>query len=156
MTILFFIPLALSPASAKDLSSRLGLGYRNAFPFSLSAIALQFYPSSDFGLLGAIGVDTLDNNSAFGVQFGVRKIVFKEEHLNFFMGGTASLLTKEQNAVKSSGYELAAVGGCEFFFAGLENLGFNFETGMAVTSLDKVRFRTLGDSFIRSGIIFYF
>lgn len=152
---LFFPPWA-SHIQAKDLSSRLGVGYRAAFPFELSAISVQYYPSSDLGLTVSLGVDTQTNNSRFGLQLGVRRIVFKEENLNFFMGGTAATLTSETAGVKSSGYEIAAVAGAEFFFASLENLGFNFETGVAVTSLDRVRFRTLGENMLRGGMYFYF
>lgn len=148
-------------AQAKDLSNRLGIGFRNAFPFSLPAIAVHYHPSTDLGLLAAIGVDTQDLNSKLGLQLGVRKVIFKEDHMNFFMGGTFSMLTQEtptgaSSSNKNSGYEIAAVVGSEFFFSGLDNLAFNIETGVAVTSLDKVRFRTLGDDMLRAGVAFYF
>lgn len=145
-----------SAASAKDLSSRLGVGFRDAFPFSLPSIALQYYPNADLGLVGAVGVDTEDQNSKFGLMIGVRKIIFKEDNLNFFAGGNFSILTQEISGSKKSGYELAGIMGTEFFLSGLDNLGFNFETGVAVTNLDKVRFRTLADHLFRAGIIFYF
>lgn len=155
-TFLALAFLFAGSAQAKDLSSRLGVGFRNAFPFEMPAIAAQYYPSADLGLLAAIGVDTKENNSKFGVQAGLRKIIFKEDHMNFFMGGTVSVLTEEIATVKNSGYEISGVLGGEFFLTGLDNLGLNFETGVAVTSLDKVRFRTLGDHLFRAGMIFYF
>lgn len=152
-----------SVAEAKDMASRLGIGFRNAFPFSMAAIAMHYHPGPELGLFGAVGVDTQEYNSKFGLQLGIRKIVFKEDHLNFFMGGSFSTLTQEVQSVtvansstKTSGYELAAIVGAEFFFTGLENLGFNMETGIAVVSMDKVRFRTVGDDFLRAGITFYF
>lgn len=143
-------------AHAKDLSSRLGVGYRDAFPIGLPALAMHYYPNSDVGIVGALGVDTAEFNSRFGLLVGVRKIIFKEDNLNFFGGGNFSLLTVEVAGIKESGYELSGVVGSEFFLSGLDNLGFNVETGVAVTSLGKVRFRTLGDNFLRAGIIFYF
>ncbi len=158
----FVIVLTLSAtflgtlAQAKDLSSRLGVGFRDAFPFSLPAIALHYHPNADVGLVGAIGVDTEDQFSKFGLMVGVRKIIFKEDHLNFFAGGNFSILTTETLGNKKSGYELAGILGSEFFLNGLDNLGFNLETGIAITNLDKVRFRTLADNFFRAGIIFYF
>lgn len=152
----FLATALMGTTEAKDLSSRLGVGFRNAFPFNLPAIAVQYYPGPELGLLAAVGVDTQENNSLFGLQLGIRKIIFKEMQMNFFMGGTFSLLTQEVLSQKQSGYELAALVGGEFFLDGLENLGFNFETGVAVTSADKVRFRTLGEDIFRAGIIFYF
>lgn len=150
-----FFALAL-PAHAKNMDSRLGVGFRDAFPFQLPAIAMQYYPNSGFGVTGALGIDTQENDSKFGLQLGVRKRIFEEDQLNFYMGGSFSLLTREVGASKNSGYELAATIATEFFLTGLENLGFNLETGVAVSNLDKVRFRTVGDSFLRAGVIFYF
>jgi hypothetical protein len=51
---------------------------------------------------------------------------------------------------------MAAVFGGEFFLPGLESLGFNFESGAGVSNVGKTRFRTLGDSFVNVGMIFYF
>lgn len=144
------------PVQAKNMESRLGVGVRNAFAFEMPAIATIYYPNSNLGVIGALGVDTVENDSKFGLQLGLRKRIFEEDQLNFFMGGSFSLLTLETAGKKESGYELAATVASEFFLSGLENLGFNVETGVAVSNLDKVRFRTLGDSFLRGGIIFYF
>lgn len=122
----------------------------------LPSIATHYYPNSGTGITGALGIDTQENNSKFGIQLGLRKRIFEEENLNFYMGGNFSLLTQELGATKQSGYELGALVASEFFLAGLENLGLNFEAGIAVSNLDKVRFRTLGHSFLNAGMIFYF
>lgn len=149
--------LAFAPTvHAKDLTSRLGVGFRNSYAFDLPSLAAHYYPTSDMGFVGALGIDTEDQNSKFALSGGVRKIVFTEDNLNFFMGGVLSMVSKETGGSTDSGFELAALVGAEFFFQGLENLGFNFETGMAVTNVKKVRFRTMGDSFLRAGMIFYF
>lgn len=141
---------------AKELASRLGVGFRNSYAFDLPSLAAHYYPNSEYGLVGAIGIDTEDQNSKFAFSGGVRKIIFTEENLNFFMGGVLSVISKETDGSTDSGFELGALVGTEFFLQGLENLGFNVETGMAVTNVKKVRFRTMGDSFLRAGIIFYF
>jgi hypothetical protein len=150
-----------SVGEAKELASRLGVGYRNALvTMSLPSIATIYYPSSDIGVIGSLGVDTDENNSKFGFSGGVRRIIFKEEHMNFFMGGNVALVNQEQTLLgvtsKESGFEMSAVVGGEFFLQGLDSLGFNFETGMGITNVRKVRFRTLGDSFLNAGMIFYF
>ncbi|GIL17871.1 MAG: hypothetical protein BroJett040_16220 [Oligoflexia bacterium] len=143
-------------ASAKDLTSRLGVGFRNAYSIELPSLAAVYYPSSEWGLVGALGVDTKDQNSSFAVSGGIRKIVFKEEHMNFFMGGVLSMISQESLGQTDSGFEMSGLVGSEFFLTGLDSLGFNVESGIGVTNVRKVRFRTLGDHFLRAGIIFYF
>lgn len=145
-----------SGAFAKNLSSRLGVGYRNAYSFDLPSIAAHYSPNSEYQLIGALGIDTEDQNAKFALSGGIRKMVFTEENLNFFMGGVLSMISREVAGSTDSGFELGALVGTEFFLAGLDNLGFSVETGIAVTNVKKVRFRTMGDSFIRSGIVFYF
>ena len=132
------------------------MGFRNSYSFDLPAVAANYYPSSDYGVIGALGIDTAENNSKSAFTGGIRRIIFKEENLNFFMGGILSFLSSETAGTTESGFELSALVGTEFFLHGLENLGFNFETGAGVTNLKKVRFRTIGDHLFRAGMIFYF
>ena len=155
-TLVMGIGFSAQSVSAKDLASRLGVGYRNAYAFDLPSLATVYYPSSDVGFVGALGIDTEDMNSKFAFSAGVRRIIFKEDNMNFFMGGMLSLVSKETAGSTDSGFDLAGLVGSEFFLPGLENLGFNIESGVSVTNVKKVRFRTTGDSFIRAGIIFYF
>ncbi|MEZ0393277.1 MAG: organic solvent tolerance protein [Pseudobdellovibrionaceae bacterium] len=149
--------LTLSFAQARDLTSRLGVGYRNSLvTMSLPSVAAFYYPSPDVGVLGSLGVDTEDNNSKFAFAGGVRRIIFKEDNMNFFAAGQVAMVNQEVASAKDSGFEIAATVGGEFFLQGLESLGFNFETGMGITTVKKTRFRTLGDSFINAGMVFYF
>lgn len=151
------IALAGSQASAKELGSRLGIGYRNSLvSFDLPSIAAFYYPSNDFGVFSSLGVDTEEDNSKFALVAGVRRIIFKEENMNFFMGGAVGMVNQEVATQKDSGFELAALVGGEFFLPGLDSLGFNFETGMGISNVKKTRFRTLGDSFVNAGMVFYF
>lgn len=144
-------------AEARDLSSRLGIGYRNALVTTdLPSIAAFYYPSSDVGVYGSLGVDTQEDNSKFGAAAGVRRIIFKEDNMNFFGAGQVAIVNQEIATVKDSGFELAATVGGEFFLPGLDSLGFNFETGMGITTVKKTRFRTLGESFATAGMAFYF
>lgn len=146
-------------ASAKDLSSRMGIGYADQFGLtqSLPSLAIRYFPNSDYGLMGALGVDTEDDNSRFGAMAKIIKIMFKEDNLNFYTGAGAGLVSQEINGDNDSGFDLMGVVGAEFFFAGLENLSMNFEAGVGVTSIsDEIRFRTIGDHPLRAGIFFYF
>jgi hypothetical protein len=156
-TALMTIMLPPQQAQAKDLSNRLGIGYKNQFSTDLPGLAIQYYPGSDLGFSATLGVDTEKDNSRFGCMVKLYRIIFQEENLNFYMGAGAGLLSQEHVGTNDSGFELMGFGGAEFFFAGLENLGFSFEMGTAITSISSgVRFRTFGDTPFRAGIMFYF
>lgn len=150
--------MALPQAQAKDLSNRLGVGFKNQFGTDLPGVALQYYPGPDVALSAVLGVDTQENNSRFGFMAKLHRIIFQEDNLNFYMGAGAGLISQEEpNGDNESGFELLGFAGTEFFFTGLENLGFSFEVGTAITSISSgVRFRTFGDSPVRAGITFYF
>jgi len=149
-------------AQAKDLTNRLGLGYSDQFSSnqasgSLPGIAAQYYPNPLTGLSLALGVDTEKDNSRFGLLFKLYRIIFTEANMNFYMGGGGGLLSVENNGDNNSGFELMGFVGVEYFFPGLESLGFSFEAGLGIRSdSDGARFRTIGDHPLRAGIIFYF
>ncbi len=149
-------------ARAKELTNRLGVGFRTATVYDIPSLAAFYYPNHNLGVVGTLGIDTLENNSKFAFGVGIRRIIFKEENMNFFGGGNIHLLSVEEyssstsTASTNSGMELSGVVGGEFFLSGLDSLGFNFETGVAVTNVKKVRFRTVADHIFRAGISFYF
>ncbi len=145
-----------SISSAKELSNRLGVGFRNAYAYDIPSISTVYYPSSDTAVIGALGIDTEDGSSRSAFSGGLRRIIFKEENMNFHMGGVLTFLSREQSGSSDSGFEMSAIVGGEFFLHGLDSLGFTFETGVGVTNVKKVRFRTLADSPLRAGMIFYF
>ncbi len=135
------------------------MGYSNQFGLDgdLPSIALRYYPNGDYGIMGALGVDTTEGESRFGAQAKILKLIFKEDNLNFYTGAGAGLVSQETSGKNNSGFDLSGFVGVEFFLPGLENLGLSFETGVGVTSIDnEVRFRTIGDHPLRAGIMFYF
>ena len=144
---------------AKDMTNRLGVGYKNQFAVDLpGGVAAQYYPSADIGFSAALGVDTQQNMSKFGFMGKVYRIIFTEENMNFYMGAGAGLISNQTTAANTdSGFELNGFVGGEFFIHGLDSLGFTFEGGVGISSLSSgVRFRTFGDSPLRGGMIFYF
>lgn len=141
---------------AKDLSNRLGVGIKNNTSFSLPALAAIYYPNSDIGLTGGLGLDTQKDNSKFAFNIGIRRILFKEDNMNFHFGGSLGMITNQVATVSSNGFELNALFGGEFFIHGMDSLGFNFEGGVGVVSTSEVRFRTVADDIFRAGIVFYF
>lgn len=148
-------------AHAKDLTSRLGVGIKNNTSRDLPALAAVYWPNADLAFTAGVGVDTQKDESALTVNGGIRRVLFREDNLNFYFGGQLGLVNYElatppSGTEKKSGFELSAVFGAEFFFTGLDSLAFTFEGGVGVASLKDVRFRTIADSPFRAGIIFYF
>ena len=146
-------------AEAKDMTSRLGVGIADQLGMSdsLPSVAIRYWPSSQIGFSGSLGVDTKKNNSRFGFQGKIMKNIFPEEHMNFYAAAAAALISEETSGVNSSGFSMAGLIGAEFFFAGLDNLGFSFEGGFGITSISShVRFRTIADHPLKAGLTFYF
>lgn len=159
LRLFFLVLIAFAPSTlvqAKDLSNRLGIGIKNNNSIDLPALAAVYYPSADIGVTGSVGVDTQEDESKFAANIGIRKILFREDHLNFYYGGQVGLLNYETAGDKQSGFDANVVFGAEFFFAGLESLGFSFEGGVAISSLEETRFRTVGDHPLKAGLTFYF
>ncbi len=154
--------LVLSQAVlAKDLSNRLGVGIKNNTSVDIPAIAAVYYPNADIGLTAGLGTDTEEDNSKFAFNVGARRVLFTENNMNFYYGGQIGMLNVETpndtgGSDKDSGFEMNVVFGVEFFFAGLDSLGFSFEGGVGLSSMDETRFRTVGDHPLKAGLIFYF
>lgn len=153
---IFILGFSLS-GQAKDLTHRLGIGFKNNVSQSLPSLAAIYYPTKDMALTGGVGVDTQKDHSMFQVNVGGRYIIYPETNLNFFIGTQVGVISYEdQTATKQNGLELSGVFGTEFFFTGLENLGFTFEAGVALSTANSSRFRTVGDDPFKAGVIFYF
>ncbi|MFK8139088.1 MAG: organic solvent tolerance protein [Bdellovibrionales bacterium] len=158
------LQLLVAPIFAKDLTNRLGIGYSDQFAVtsstgtsSLPSVMVMYYPDSATGMSAALGVNTKEDNSKFGLSFKYYKIIFPEDNMHFYMGGTLALLSDETSGNSSSGFELGGFVGGEYFFQGLESLGFRFEAGLGIVSVDDgVTFRTIGDSPLKAGMVFYF
>lgn len=142
---------------AKEMNHRLGVGPKAPFSNGVKSMALHYFPNQDYALTGALGIDTQQDQSLFGVQAGIRRILFEEKNMNFFVGGSLGVISQETSGTNQSGFELLALAGGEFFFEGLENLGFNFDFGLGVSSLkNSNRFFTIANSPVTAGLIFYF
>lgn len=142
---------------AKDLSQRLGLGFKNNTSQSIPSLAAVYYPSKDYAFTGGVGFDTKMNYSQLQAHLGVRKMIYFENNLNFYMGAQWGVLNSE-NPIdgKNAGFELLAVFGTEFFFSGLDNLAFTLEGGLGANTVKNTSLRTVADDPLRAGIIFYF
>jgi len=151
-------------AMAVELTNRLGIGFSQQMgAVDLPMITAHYYPNPRFALSGALGIDTKKDDSKFGVLGKLRRIVFTENQMNFYMGGAAGYSTHDEfNSTTSrfedkNNFELSAIVGGEFFFSGLDSLAFMFETGIGVITGDGgSRFRTIGNHPFSAGIVFYF
>lgn len=158
MVLLVSLMLMVSHVvEAKDLTSRLGVGVANNFSFDNPGLAAFYHPNNTIELTSALGLDTDEDNSKFGLKVGVRSLIFEEKNMNFFMGGALGMISIEAAGQTESGYEIDALAGGEFFLSGLDNLAFNFEMGVGVVSLKSgTKFRTIAADPFRAGVIFYF
>lgn len=144
-------------ASAKDLTYRLGVGFKNNTSYSIPSVAGVYYAAKDWAYTASFGVDTQKNYSTFQGSGGIRSIIFFENNLNCYLGAQAGLISVDTPTTgKVNGTEILGVGGVEFFFSGLENLSFALETGLAISTLGTTRIRTIGDDPFRAGVTFYF
>jgi hypothetical protein len=143
-------------ASAKEMVNRLGIGVKNDTSINIPSLSVLYWPTTEIALTGGLGVDTEKDASRFALSGGVRRIVFKEDNMNFFMGGELGLINREVAPDKQSGFYLSGLFGAEFFLAGLENLSFSFQGGVGVVSLKDVRFRTIADTPFQAAVTFYF
>lgn len=144
---------------AKELSNRLGVGVKKnegVGNSTLPELAMVYHFAPDLSVAAGMGIDTEKDKSRFTFNAGIRRIVFKEENMNFYMGGSLGLVNFEDSGDKQSGFELNALFGAEFFLPGLDSLAFTFEGGVGILSADNVRFRTIAGGPFNAGIIFYF
>ncbi len=163
LVAIFSVASALysSNAHAKDLSNRLGIGFKNQSSADLPSLAVQYWPGAELGLSVSLGIDTQTSNSKFSAMAKIYRVIFQEDNLNFYLGAGAGALSLENTVGTTtnnqSGFELMGYAGVEFFLPGLDSIGWSFEAGTAITSISSgTRFRTFGDSPLRAGAIFYF
>jgi hypothetical protein len=144
-------------AQARDLTGRLGLGYNSEFANfthtgGVPGISLKYGISRDINVEGVLGVDTASpTNDVVGLKFF--KNIFYETNLNFYFMAGGGIVSGDSK----TGLELLSGFGVEFFFPGLESLGFAMETGAEIDNLTgSYNLKTLGVSFLNAGIHFYF
>ncbi len=153
MSILLFTQFALS----KEMPQRLGVGIKDNTSRSLPSLALVYHMNSVSAMTAGIGVDTERDYSAFQLNAGIRHVIFHETQLHYYAGGQLGLVTFENPTDgKKSGFEANVLMGVEYFFTGIENVGFSFEGGLGLSSIKNTRIRTIADHPLKAGIIFYF
>ncbi len=152
-SLTFFIGMS---AFAKEMPQRLGIGIKDNISRSLPSLAIVYHLDGNSALTGGFGLDTEKDNSSIQFNAGVRFVIFQEKNMHFYSGGQLGYLNYETAGTKNSGIEFNLVGGAEFFFEGLENLGWTIEGGFGVSTAKNTRVRTIADNPFKAGMIFYF
>lgn len=106
--------LAGESASAKDLSKRLGVGYRNQLSVDVPQVAAQYYASPEMAFGASLGVESGSSNNKLGIVARVHRVIFPEDNLNFYMGGAGGLISTRTGSNNESGFELMGFLGAEF------------------------------------------
>lgn len=147
---------------AVDLTDRVGIGYSDAFITQSSpSIQVKYTPLRDISFAAALGIDTNDDDSNFGILLKAHKIIFFEANMNFYLGGHTAFVSQETTVNNVSdtetGVEFGVLCGAEFFIPGLENLGITFEAGLGITTAGEgITFKTIANHPLKAGMIFYF
>jgi hypothetical protein len=149
--------MAASFALAKPMPQRLGVGVKDNTSLSIPSLTALYNVNNDFAFYGGFGFDTKKDYSNFEMNVGVRHVIFHESNLHFYTGGQFAIVNIEDPINgKQNGFEVNALLGTEFFFTGLENVGFSFEGGLGLSSYKETRVRTIGDHPLKAGLLFYF
>jgi len=124
-----------TPADAKDLRSRFGIGFNTFFDGSSNLAARYVVPSGspavNIVIEGNFGFSTTQTLQVEeGISAGGRLLysVVAEDNMNFYVGGGAGYTNR--GAVET--VRLQPTVAMDFFFFGLENLGFTAAYGLNV------------------------
>lgn len=145
--MLLALLLVSAPADAKDLRSRLGIGLHEQFG-SVTALSARYglptgKPTSNVQIevdLGADLASTMDPKFFAGGRLLFS--VVAEDNMNLYLGAGAGYVVDGPAGV----VRLQPVAGAEFFFFGLENLGFSVEWGVNVDLGSAWAVQTIGSS----------
>ncbi len=153
---------------AKDLSERIGAGFNSQIGINqhLDAASARYWFNKDMGIQGDFAfLNFSPNNGSSQTSFGLGGKflynVMEEANMNLYTGAGLYVFNQPVSTATGvemkTGFSLGALGGIEFFFQGLPNLGFNLELDLGVKYLDGygTAFGISADT-INAGIHYYF
>ena len=136
------------------MNGRFGLGITNQPETNLENISFKVHKSRRTAYGGVIGASNSDDGGyLIGLKF-YRKLI-QEENLNFFGALFGAYRNEGPVNQKITGFQGDLTFGAEYFFQGLDHLGFSFETGLSVNTFDDFTFRTKALNTIQAAIHFY-
>jgi hypothetical protein len=147
MSMALALLVLLTPAHAKDLRSRFGLGFNEQFG-SVTALSARVglptdKPTQNVQIEADVGVDlgeTIDPKFFAGgrLLFGV----VAEDNMNVYLGAGAGYAVDGPSGV----VRIQPSAGAQFFLFGLENLGFSTELGVNIDLGAAWSVKTVGAS----------
>lgn len=156
--ILLIITVLVICTSAHAISmlGRTGLGFTNQLQNDYSALSFKIQKSrnSALGVLLGIKSDSNDTNYAIGLK--AFRLIYDEPLLNFYMSALGAYMTNNTTTSDDSGFQIDGTLGTEFFFSGLESIGFSLEFGLSLhKSNGNTTFETVGYDVIKAAVHFY-
>ncbi|MFZ5481268.1 MAG: hypothetical protein ACOZNI_31200 [Myxococcota bacterium] len=132
----------ITQADAKDLRGRLGVGFHQALA-STSAISLRYtlpgaQPTSTVQIEVDAGLDLTDTATDYYAGGRLLFGVVAEDNMGLYLGAGAGYLGG------SGRVRVQPAVGAQFFFFGLENLGFSVEWGVNADFGTGYRVATFG------------
>ena len=153
ITILFIL-LILQLSTAQAMNGRFGLGISNQPETNLENISFKIHTSRRSAYGGVVGVSNADSGGyVVGVKL-YRKLI-QEENLNFFGALFGAYRNEGPENQTIDGFQGDLTFGVEYFFQGLDHLGFSFETGVSINTFDGLEFKTKALNTIQGAIHFY-
>ena len=145
--MLLALLLVSAPADAKDLRSRVGIGFHEQFG-SVTALSVRAglptgKPTSIIQFEADVGADlSAVTEPKFFAGGRLLFTVVAEDNMNLYLGAGGGYIVDGPDGV----VRLQPVAGAEFFFFGLENLGFSVEWGVNVDLGAAWAVKTVGSS----------
>jgi len=126
-----------SGAPAADAAGKLGIGFHSRFP--LSGISLKYWTPTGIGLQGIVtrfGFSVPNDDVSGGLTLLGGRFLYtiqRESRVRFYVGAGASYtdagIKEGASDETATGLGLEGVGGVEYSFSDLPNLGLAFEFG---------------------------
>lgn len=154
--MLLALLLVSAPADAKDLRSRFGIGFHQQFG-SVTALSARYglptgKPTSNVQIEVDVGADLAAlTEPRFFAGGRLLYSVVAEDNMNLYLGAGGGYVVDGPDGV----VRLQPVAGAEFFFFGLENLGFSVEWGVNVDLGAAWAVKTVGSA-PAVGVHYYF
>lgn len=139
LKFLCFVTIS-TPALAKDLSGRLGVGLSNIGSRSTEAFSIDWQSTRATSFEINLGLDTQKNEGGWELGFRASRNLFIEDNLLFSIFVGASLLQqKTTTGTANTGYMVETGLGSKFFLQGLPNLGLGFRGAFQLSDITSMR-----------------
>jgi hypothetical protein len=133
------------------------IGFSSQFSnVGLNSFAIRHWLTSEGAIEGNLGFVFADNLKVIDIGGKYIMVIRNEANLKFYGFGALGIENQDINSVSNTGVIIGGGIGWEFFLAGLENLSFNIECGVAYNSMPGVKAFGTGGWWLNSvGVRYY-